>query len=147
MPDFVFSIEASDQFIKQRIMKLPETQVAGTKNAEDVLIKRLEDFRKTNTDELTVLNFFDELEIHPVVIHGELLENNLNSVTDRMVKLIGNPRNYGATAEKIAEDIRILESARIKAEEIATDERAKHDVEELERQKKAIAEWVSIILN
>ena len=34
-PDFVFAIEASDAMIKQRIMKLPESQVAGTRNSEE----------------------------------------------------------------------------------------------------------------
>lgn len=36
-PEFVFAIEASDSMIKQRIMKLPESQVAGTRNSEEGL--------------------------------------------------------------------------------------------------------------
>lgn len=36
-PEFVFAIDASDSMIKQRIMKLPESQVAGTRNSEEGL--------------------------------------------------------------------------------------------------------------
>ena len=35
IPDFIFSFDISDQAIKQRMMKLPESQLAGTRNAED----------------------------------------------------------------------------------------------------------------
>jgi adenylate kinase len=142
IPDFVFSLEASDQFIKQRIMKLPESAVAGTKNAEDALTKRLEDFRKLNTDELTVLNYFDELEIHPVIINVELGENQIDAAFEKMIKIVGSPRNYGPTPEKLAEEKRIIEANRIKAEELASEERAKREQQEIERHQKAIADWV-----
>ncbi|KAJ1343669.1 hypothetical protein BSLG_001744 [Batrachochytrium salamandrivorans] len=67
-PEFVFIIEANDQFVKQRIMRLPEAVVSGTKNSEEALLKRLEEYRKINTDETTVLNYFDEQEIHPITL-------------------------------------------------------------------------------
>jgi adenylate kinase len=35
IPDNVISIEASDSFIKARIMKLPDSVVAGTRNSEE----------------------------------------------------------------------------------------------------------------
>lgn len=123
-------------------MKLPESLVAGTKNAEDSLIKRLEEFRKINTDENTVLNYFDELEIHPIIINAELAENLLDSALENMMKIIGAPRNYGPTAEQIAEQMRTLEAVRLKSEQAAAEERAKREYEELERHKKSIADWV-----
>ncbi|KAJ3068775.1 Adenylate kinase 7, partial [Quaeritorhiza haematococci] len=67
-PEFVVSLEAPDEFIKDRIMSMPESAIANTKNSEEALTRRLEEYRATNTDETTVLNFFDEHEIHPVVI-------------------------------------------------------------------------------
>ena len=65
MPEFVISLEAKDDFLKQRIMNLPESQVVGTHNTEDGLVRRLDAFRNSNTEEDTVLNYFDELEFHP----------------------------------------------------------------------------------
>ena len=85
------------------------------------------------------MNFFDELEIHPVSLNVESLD--LNAVSDEMTKIIGKPRNYGPTPERLAEDKRLAEAARLKAEAIANEERLKRETEELERHKKAVAEW------
>ena len=46
-------------------MNLPEMVVAGTHNTEEGLLRRLAEFRAVNTEDETVLNYFDELEIHP----------------------------------------------------------------------------------
>ena len=64
-PEVVISLDAEDDFLKKRIMNLPESVVAGTHNTEDLFLKRLAEFRAINTDDQTVLNYFDELEVHP----------------------------------------------------------------------------------
>ena len=46
-------------------MNLPEAVVSGTHNTEKHLLRRLRDYRTVNTDDDTVLNYFDELEFHP----------------------------------------------------------------------------------
>lgn len=71
MPEVVLSLEAPDDFLKQRVMNLPEQVVAGTHNTEAGLTRRLADFRSLNEEDNTVLNYFDELEIHPQHI-GEI---------------------------------------------------------------------------
>lgn len=38
-PEFLFTVEMSDMAIKQRMMKLPESVVAGTKNSEEGITK------------------------------------------------------------------------------------------------------------
>ena len=65
MPEFVFSLEATDEFLKARIMNLPESVVAATHNTEEGLNRRLAEYRSLNTEDDTVLNYFDEFEIHP----------------------------------------------------------------------------------
>jgi adenylate kinase len=35
VPSFVFSLDASDDFIKERVMSLPESEVVGTKYSEE----------------------------------------------------------------------------------------------------------------
>eukprot|EP00842_Homolaphlyctis_polyrhiza_P001759 jgi/Hompol1/2584/HPOL_001428-RA len=138
-PEFVFSLEVTDQAIKQRIMKLPEAAVTGTKNSEEALTKRLEEFRKANTDENTVLNYFDELEIHPIILSAESTETH--EIMETVIKAIGQPRNYGPSAEEIAEERRRTEAIHAKADALAAEERAKREHEELERHAKAVAEW------
>lgn len=97
--EVVVSLEAPDEFLKNRVMNLPESVVAGTHNTEEGeffplsfrhfsfkkfkkirclshgltfrvvcfagLMRRLVEFRAINTEDETVLNYFDELEIHP----------------------------------------------------------------------------------
>jgi adenylate kinase len=91
-------------------MKLPESAVAGTRYTEEILTKRLEEFKRNNTDESTVLNYFDEMEIHPVALSVEFNEIN---VFDQMLKTIGSPRNYGPSAEQIATEKAEKELARV----------------------------------
>ena len=93
----MISLDASDDFLKTRVMNLPERVVAGTHNTEEGththarthahthththththsqdftnvhvslgLLRRLSLFRSQNEEDNTVLNYFDELEIHP----------------------------------------------------------------------------------
>ncbi|NXI08771.1 KAD7 kinase, partial [Irena cyanogastra] len=68
IPEFIFSLTASDDFLINRIIKLPEHEVAGTHYTEDQFLQTLKRFRKSNTEDVTVLNYFDELEIHPQFI-------------------------------------------------------------------------------
>ena len=35
MPEVVISLDAGDEFLKQRVMNLPQSQVEGTHNTED----------------------------------------------------------------------------------------------------------------
>ena len=63
--EFVVSLNASDEFLRNRVMNLPEASVSGTHNTEEGLQRRLVEYRNLNTDDETVLNNFDELEIHP----------------------------------------------------------------------------------
>ncbi len=65
MPEWVISLDAPDEFLKERVMNLPENLVAGTHNTEEGLLRRLVEFRAINEEDSTVLNYFDELEIHP----------------------------------------------------------------------------------
>ncbi|KND00419.1 uncharacterized protein SPPG_04741 [Spizellomyces punctatus DAOM BR117] len=138
-PDKVISLDASDDVIKDRIMNLPESAVAGTKNSEDALTRRLEEFRASNTDENTVLNFFDELEIHPIIISVEA--NDADAVMSIVTKTIGRPHNYGPSPEQIAEKKRLAEEAKAREIAAAEEERLKREKEEAERQSKAVAEW------
>ena len=84
MPKVVTTLDASDEFLKERVMNLPQAEVEGTHNTEEgkacvpsiavALLSitqcidfkpRLDRFRDLNVEDVTVLNYFDELEIHP----------------------------------------------------------------------------------
>lgn len=65
MPEVVVSLEAPDEFLRARIMNLPEKVVAGSHNTEEGLTRRLTEYKAVNGEDDTVLNYYDELEIHP----------------------------------------------------------------------------------
>lgn len=66
--EFVFFLDATDQFLKERVLNLPERMVQGTSYSFDRFVPRLDNFRKNNSENETVLSYFHELEIHPVHI-------------------------------------------------------------------------------
>ena len=63
MPKLIVVLEASDEFLHERVINLPEIIVIGTHNTEDELTRRLAEYRAKNTDDNSVLQYFDELEL------------------------------------------------------------------------------------
>ncbi|KAM6311370.1 adenylate kinase 7 [Aegotheles albertisi] len=132
-PEFVFSLTASDEFLINRIINLPERIVAGTHYTQDRFLQSLNLFRELNTDDKTVLNYFDELEVHPLFIDVAKFEDPENRfVVKQIIKEMGEPQNYGLTDEekenlerKAAEE-RLVKEAEEKAEQqrIEAEERA-----------------------
>ncbi|XP_037687842.1 adenylate kinase 7 isoform X1 [Choloepus didactylus] len=126
IPEFVCSLDASDEFLKERVMNLPESSVAGTHYSQDRFLRALSNFRDINTDDETVLNYFDELEIHPIHIDVGRLEDAQNRLAiKQLIKEIGEPRNYGLTDEEKAEEERRAAEERL-AREAAREAEQEH---------------------
>jgi adenylate kinase len=136
-PDFIFTIEMSDSAIRHRFMKMPDGQ---SKYVEETLIKKLDEFRKQNTDEVTVLNFFDELEVIPYTLQVEILD--ADKIMKHVVEQIGPVRNYGPSAEQIQQQLLKEEEQRRLHESVLAQEIAKREKEEHERFLKIQQEWV-----
>ncbi|NXE27443.1 KAD7 kinase, partial [Ardeotis kori] len=163
-PEFVISLTASDEFLINRIINLPERIVAGTHYTQDQFLQSLKLFRHLNTDDMTVLNYFDELEIHPKYIDVAKFEDPENRfIVKEIIKEIGEPRNYGLTDEeketlerKAAEECLIREAqekaererkeAEERAERMANWEEWNKHLEEVKRQEQELLEAQSIPL-
>ncbi|XP_010136154.1 PREDICTED: adenylate kinase 7, partial [Buceros rhinoceros silvestris] len=138
-PEFVISLTASDEFLINRIINLPEVIVAGTHYTPDRFLQSLNLFRKLNTDDTTVLNYFDELEIHPQFIDVAKFEDPENRfIVKEIIKEIGQPRNYGLTDEekenlerKAAEECLVKEAQ----------EKAEQERKEAEEKAERMANW------
>ncbi|NXK97994.1 KAD7 kinase, partial [Formicarius rufipectus] len=164
IPEFVFSLTASDEFLINRIINLPESIVAGTHYTQDRFPQSLQLFRESNTDDTTVLNYFDELEIHPQFIDVAVYEDPENRfIIQKMIKEIGEPRNYGLTdeekeiLERQAVEERLAKEAQEKAEQerreaeeraerMARQEEWNEQLEEVKRQEQELLEAQSIPL-
>ncbi|XP_042721852.1 adenylate kinase 7 [Lagopus leucura] len=138
-PEFVISLTAPDEFLKNRIINLPESVVAGTHYTQDRFLQSLNNFREINAEDETVLNYFDELEIHPQFIDVAKYEDSENRfIVKQIIKEIGEPRNYGLTDEE-------KESLERKAAEECLAREAKEEAErkrrEAEERAERIANW------
>ncbi|KAL5008400.1 hypothetical protein ScPMuIL_013981 [Solemya velum] len=142
MPEFIFCLEAGDEFLKNRVMNLPESVVIGTHNTEEGLLMRLERYHAINTEDETVLNYFDELEFHPERLDvTKDASEMMHDTVEKMKQIIGGARNYGPTREEL-EQIKIREEeARIKREEEAQEEKMRREAEEATERKNRQDEW------
>lgn len=142
MPEFVVNLDATDDFLKNRVMNLPEAVVTGTHNTEKELLRRLTDYRGANTEDDTVLNYFDELEFHPEKIDvtkdtSEMMKDTF----EKIKKIFGSPRNYGPTPEELEEMRRQEEEAKTKREAEEKAEKERKEAEELQDRRRRQEEW------
>nr|CAD7409082.1 unnamed protein product [Timema poppensis] len=108
--EFVLSLEASDELLCERVMDMTEQEIQASSYSEEKMISKLAEFRykitaqginkRNNTDETTILNYFDELEIHPMTFSpsddkSHLLEDTTQTIIDQ----IGRPRNYALISQ------------------------------------------------
>ncbi|XP_064571081.1 adenylate kinase 7 isoform X2 [Zonotrichia leucophrys gambelii] len=143
IPEFIFSLMASDEFLINRIIQLSESEVAGTQYTEEQFLEALKHFRKINADDVTVLNYFDELEIHPQFVDVAVYEDFENRLAvSKIIKEVGEPRNYGLTDEEkeVLQRQAAEEQLAKEAKEKAEQER-KEDKEREER-KERWEEWI-----
>ncbi|KAL3873983.1 hypothetical protein ACJMK2_037057 [Sinanodonta woodiana] len=142
MPEVVVCLEATDEFLKNRVMNLPESAVAGTHNTEDGLIRRLDHYRAISTEEDTVLNYFDELEFFPVKIDVTKDDSpQMKKTVEKISAIIGKPRNYGPTEEELAEIKKLEEETRLKKEAEEKAEKERMEAAEAAERKRRQEEW------
>lgn len=65
LTDHIMSLDAPDEVLKKRVQALPERVAEKMRCTEAEYIPRLEKFRNAMGAEESVLDYFDELEIHP----------------------------------------------------------------------------------
>lgn len=141
VPEFVFSLDATDEFLEERVLNLPESVAQGTSHSVEKYFPRLAAFRKNNSDDETVLKYFDELEIHleRIEINNDDVENVL--VMEKVMESVGKARNYGATTKDLEEELRQVE-IRLKEKEAAHQAEAKRRKEEEEQRAQQHEEWI-----
>ncbi|PAA65553.1 hypothetical protein BOX15_Mlig018534g2 [Macrostomum lignano] len=144
MPDQLFVLEAGDDFLKRRVMQLPEAVVAGTHNTEEGLLRRLSEYRAINTEDDSVVMYFDEKEIHPDVFDVSKDDSTMHAaLVERIKKAIGKPRNYGLTPEEQEEIRRREETERLENEKRERDERERRERQEADERKRCQEEWAA----
>jgi len=156
VPEFIFSLDASDEFLQKWVMELPQDYAAAHQLTEAEFTKSLGAYRAQNAVENAVINYFDFQEIHPVDVDVEALDGFLpvpktapvdfgyldgGEVMKKMIATIGKPHNYGPTpAEKASMDA-AAEKAAQAAAEVEFMLKAMKDTEEAETHAQEQTKW------
>lgn len=111
------------------------------------MMRRLEEFRALNTEEETVLNFYDEAEVHPDII--DVMQDSspeMENVFEQICKIIGKPRHLGPSKAELEEEARLAELQRIADEErLEKEQQALKEKLEKERLLK-MENWAEMML-
>ncbi|XP_030638984.1 adenylate kinase 7 isoform X2 [Chanos chanos] len=139
IPEFVISLDASNELLKERVLNLPESLVEGTSYSQERFLRRLNRFRASNVEDETVLNFFDELEIHPE--HIEITSSDDAEyllVTEKVIQIVGKPRNYGPSTEELEAEERRQADCRLR---LQAAEKAEAEHKEAMEAEQRAARW------
>ncbi|XP_052753558.1 adenylate kinase 7-like [Galleria mellonella] len=120
LPDIVVSLEATDDFICEKVMRQPE---GDSRLNEEAVLKRLSEFRAGDARDITPLNFFDELDIHPLVVTvKDHLDYAMQGSYAAVALRMGRPCRYGklialieAAEKKEREELETLRAKEAKA--------------------------------
>nr|XP_029543553.1 adenylate kinase 7-like [Oncorhynchus nerka] len=142
IPEFVFSLDSSDAFLKNRVLNLPESLVEGTSYSQEQFLRRLARFRESNVEDETVLNYFEELDIHPE--HIDITSSDDQEylvVTERIIKSVGKPKNYGPTSQELEEEERRSADRRLRTEAQKRADTERREAEEAQQRAARWEEW------
>ncbi|KAK9717325.1 Dpy-30 motif, partial [Popillia japonica] len=120
----------------------------GTHYAEEHMLRRLSEFRNNNTDDNTVLNFFDEMEIHPIIFdvttyRDANMEDILKSIYDKLGAAVG----FGPTLEEEIELHQCTEEeARLKEQEANLEQKLLEE-KALEEYQSKMEQWTRSLEN
>lgn len=74
--EFLLCLNASDSFLTDRVINLPEEVVQELNYESEQFLRRLSIYRENNQEDKTVLNFFEELNVRHVHL-GNLMGDNI----------------------------------------------------------------------
>ncbi|XP_044023748.1 adenylate kinase 7 isoform X2 [Siniperca chuatsi] len=148
IPEFVLHLDASDAFLKDRVMNLPERLVQGHNYEQEHFLQRLARYRENNLEDETVVNYFDELDITPLYL--EITSSNEPDCLLLMQKIfdtVGQPRNYGPSSQEVEEEERRGAEERMRREAQEKAEKERREAEEARHRAALWEEWVVIMVN
>ncbi|XP_041815008.1 adenylate kinase 7-like [Chelmon rostratus] len=162
-PEHVFALNAPDDFLIKRAQGLPQSVAEKMRYTHEEFVSRLTRYRQRGTAEETMLDYFDELEIHPEHIEVAAGDSVFTDVMKKITEMVGLPKNYGLSPEEQEEEAREKEEERKRkvaaeaaerkrrneaalAEMVAQYEEWQKNLSELNRQERELLEARSLPL-
>uniref|UniRef100_A0A3Q4BSN9 Uncharacterized protein n=1 Tax=Mola mola TaxID=94237 RepID=A0A3Q4BSN9_MOLML len=112
MPEFVFCLDASDVFLKDRVMNLPERLVQELNYEQEYFLQRLAKYRGNKLENETSIEYFDEMDIVPVSSR----ETDRLQLMQKIIDTMGQPRHYGPSRQVRQEEKKGEDDERLKRE-------------------------------
>ncbi|CAJ1074252.1 Hypothetical predicted protein [Xyrichtys novacula] len=138
-PEFVLVLDASDSFLQDRVMNLPERLVREQNYEQNHFLQQLNQYREGNMAEETVINFFDELDVSLLYLDvTSSSEPDSLQLIEKIFDTLGPPRNYGRTIQEVEEEERRDAEERMRRED---QERAEEERREEEEARQRNARW------
>ncbi|XP_031136330.1 adenylate kinase 7 isoform X1 [Sander lucioperca] len=142
MPEFVLCLDASDAFLKDRVMNLPERQVQEHNYNQEHFLRRLARYRENNVEDDTVLNYFDELDIAPLCLEITSSEEpDCLLLMQKIFDTVGQPRNYGPSSQEVEEEERRKAEEKMRREAQQKAEEERREAEEARHRAAYWEEW------
>ncbi|KAM6991737.1 adenylate kinase 7-like [Tautogolabrus adspersus] len=111
-PEHVFALNASDDFLKERAQGLPQSVAEEMRYTQEEFTARLRRYRQRSSAEETLLDYFDEIEIHPEHIEVTAGDPENTGVMKKIIKIVGAPKNFGLSPEEQEVESRNKEEGR-----------------------------------
>uniref|UniRef100_A0A3P9MQH3 Adenylate kinase 7b n=1 Tax=Oryzias latipes TaxID=8090 RepID=A0A3P9MQH3_ORYLA len=138
VPEFVFTLDAPDNLLVDRVMNLPESVVQEHNYHPENFTKRLATYRKMNTLEETVLTFFTELDIPSWRLEiTSSKEADNQPLIQKILQTVGPPRSYSPSRQEVEEEERRKAEEMMKEEALAKAESERREAEEEEARRRA----------
>ncbi|KAM7376765.1 hypothetical protein PAMP_006473 [Pampus punctatissimus] len=174
MPEFVLCLDASDGFLKDRVMNLPERLVQEHGYEQEHFLQRLAGYRESTVEDNTVINYFDELDITPLYLGNhhtgwpscmfnitkesqeslgafnvsKEISNNEPDCLLLMQKIfdtVGRPRNYGPSSQEVQQEERRKAEQRMRTEAQDNAEEERRKAEEAGQRAAHWEEWAQSV--
>ncbi|KAK2891437.1 hypothetical protein Q8A73_017102 [Channa argus] len=142
LPEFVLCLDASDTLLKDRVMNLPERLVQLHNYEQEHFQQRLARYRKTNMEDETVVNYFDQLDINPLYLEiTSSDEPDCLLLMQKIFDTVGKPRNYGLSTQEIEEEERRKAEEEMRREGQVKAEEEQREAEEARQRAARWEEW------
>lgn len=142
-PLSIINIQASDEYLIQKLQTLPEKELKNTHFNENDMIRRLKIFRKTNNcdnGQPVLLNFFTEQKIDVLNINLEGLDPKTHfNMIQAFIERKGKFRNY-QISEELEERKRVELQGRVYKEKMEKQKVLYNKMEEKEKEQRLLAE-------
>ncbi|KAM9807449.1 adenylate kinase 7 [Neosynchiropus ocellatus] len=137
MPEFVLYLEASDTFLRDRVINLSEKVAQEHNYQEECFLQSLAKYRQRNLEDETVVNYFDELEI-PTQYLTISCETDQHFLIQKILDTVGVPRNYGLDTQEVQVQERRRIAERMRREH---QQREDEEIKENEEARQRTARW------